>query len=163
MVVTSNRISTAITVVSVNKTNIAIMVATSNRISTAIIVVSFNKTNIAIMVVTSNRISTAIIVVTFNRTSNAIKVVTFSRTSTSSDPEGHIFLSYPNLNNIRIYYEGMGRIEKFVQRITFWHHMARQVVTNGNPDGHIFLSCFYPILTQIMDSFSCSPLKFYLK
>ena len=52
--------------------------------------------------------------------------------------------------NIRIYHECEGRIEKSVPRITVWHH----VMTNGDPEDRFF----YPTLTQIMDSFSCSPL-----
>ena len=43
---------------------------------------------------------------------------------------------------IRIYHECEGRIEKFVPRITDWHHVACLLMTNGNPEGQIFLS--YP-------------------
>ena len=33
-----------------------------------------------------------------------------------------------------------GRIEKSIPRITVWHHEACQVMTNGDPEGQIFLS-----------------------
>ena len=45
-------------------------------------------------------------------------------------------------NIIRIYHECEGKIEKFVLRIAVWHHEACQVMTNGDPEGQIFLS--YP-------------------
>ena len=44
--------------------------------------------------------------------------------------------------HIRIYHECEGRIEKFVSRIAIWHHEACRVMTNGDPEGQIFLS--YP-------------------
>ena len=48
-----------------------------------------------------------------------------------------------------------GWIEKSVPRITNWHHEACRVMKNGDSkDGF-----FYPILTQIMDSLSCSQLS----
>ena len=56
---------------------------------------------------------------------------------------------------IRMYHESEGGIEKSVPRITDWHHKACGMTTNGDPEGQIF----YPILTQIMDSFYCSPLN----
>ena len=57
-----------------------------------------------------------------------------------------------------IYHECKGRIEKSLPRIVAWHHEACQVMTNGDPrDG-----LFYPALTQIMDSFSCSPQFLYI-
>ena len=43
------------------------------------------------------------------------------------------------LKIIRIYHECEGRIEKSVPRIAVWHHEACQVLTNGDPDGQIFL------------------------
>ena len=43
---------------------------------------------------------------------------------------------------IRIYHECEGRIEESVPRIAVWHHEACLVMTNGDPEGHIFLS--YP-------------------
>ena len=46
------------------------------------------------------------------------------------------------LQNIRIYHECEGRIEKSVLRITVWHHEACRVMTNGDPEGQSFLS--YP-------------------
>ena len=57
------------------------------------------------------------------------------------------------LRTIRIYHECERRIEKSVPRIAVWHHEACRVMTNGDCEGQIF----YPILTQIMDSFSFSP------
>ena len=47
-----------------------------------------------------------------------------------------------SLNHLRIYHECEGRIENSVPRITFWHHEACRVVTNGDPEGRIILS--YP-------------------
>ena len=44
--------------------------------------------------------------------------------------------------SIRIYHECEGRIEKSAPRIAVWHHEACQVMTNGDPEGLIFLS--YP-------------------
>ena len=43
---------------------------------------------------------------------------------------------------IRIYHECEGKIEKSVLRIAVWHHEACRVMTNGDPEGRIFLS--YP-------------------
>ena len=45
-------------------------------------------------------------------------------------------------DNIRIYHECEGRIEKSVPRIAVWHHEACRVMTNGDPERQIFLS--YP-------------------
>ena len=42
--------------------------------------------------------------------------------------------------NIRNYHECEGRIEKSIARIPVWHHEACQVMTNGDPEGQIFLS-----------------------
>ena len=56
---------------------------------------------------------------------------------------------------MRIYHECEGRIEKSVPRIAVWRHEACREMKNGNPEGRIF---FYPTLTRIMDSFSCSRL-----
>ena len=41
----------------------------------------------------------------------------------------------------RIYHECEGRIEKSIPSITVWHHGACPVMTNGDPNGWIFLSC----------------------
>ena len=41
---------------------------------------------------------------------------------------------------IRIYQECEGSIEKSVPRITVWHHETCRVMTNGDPEGRIFLS-----------------------
>ena len=41
--------------------------------------------------------------------------------------------------NIRIYHECEGRIEKSIRRIAVWHHQACGVMTNGDPEGWIFL------------------------
>ena len=46
------------------------------------------------------------------------------------------------IHNIRIYHECEGRIEKAVPRIANWHHEACRVLTNGDPEGHVFLA--YP-------------------
>ena len=40
-------------------------------------------------------------------------------------------------NNIRIYDECEGRIEKSVPRIAAWHHEACRVMTDGDLDGRI--------------------------
>ena len=44
--------------------------------------------------------------------------------------------------NIRIYHESEGRGEKSVARFAVCHHEACRVMTNGDPEGGIFLS--YP-------------------
>ena len=41
---------------------------------------------------------------------------------------------------IRINHECEGRREKSVPRIAVWHHEACRVMTNGDPEGQIFLS-----------------------
>ena len=53
-----------------------------------------------------------------------------------------IVLIYIVVNNIRIYHECEGRIEKSDPRITVWRHEACRVMTNGDLEGRIFLS--YP-------------------
>ena len=45
--------------------------------------------------------------------------------------------------NIRICREREGRIENSVPRIAIWHHDACPVMTNGDPEGRIFLSYTY--------------------
>ena len=40
----------------------------------------------------------------------------------------------------RIHHEYEGWIEKSVTRITFWHHKACRVMTNGDHEEQIFLS-----------------------
>ena len=50
--------------------------------------------------------------------------------------------SCKNQYNLRIYHECEGRIEKSVPRIAVLHHKACRVMTNGDPEGQIFLS--YP-------------------
>ena len=45
-------------------------------------------------------------------------------------------------DDIRIFHECEGRIEKSVSRIAVWHHEACRVMTNGDPEGRVFLS--YP-------------------
>ena len=47
---------------------------------------------------------------------------------------------YNMFENIRIYHEYGGTIEEFVPRIAVWHHEACRVMTNGDPEGRIFLS-----------------------
>ena len=54
---------------------------------------------------------------------------------------------------IRIYHECEGGIEKPVPKITYWHHEACRVMTNGDHKGWIF----FPTLKRIMNSFSCLP------
>ena len=48
----------------------------------------------------------------------------------------------PITYKIRMYHQCEGRIEKSIPRITVWHHEACRVMTNGDPEGWIFLS--YP-------------------
>ena len=43
---------------------------------------------------------------------------------------------------IRIYHECEGRVEKYIPRITVWHHEACEVMTNSDSEERIFLS--YP-------------------
>ena len=93
------------------------------------------------------------------------------RVMTKGDPEGWIFLSYSHTkylpkgcewNNIRIYHECEGRIEKSILRITDWHHEACRVMTNGDPEGQIFLSYphtnngFFFLLTTVFIYFKIS-------
>ena len=59
--------------------------------------------------------------------------------------------------DIRFYHKWEGGIENPSQ-ITIWHYEACGEMTNGDPEGLIF----YPTLAQIMDSFSCLPLDFWL-
>ena len=44
--------------------------------------------------------------------------------------------------NIRIYHEFEGRVEKSVPRITIWHQEASRVMAKGDPKEQIFVS--YP-------------------
>ena len=62
------------------------------------------------------------------------------------------------MDKIKIHHEcePEGGREEFTLRITVCHHKACRAMTNGDKEGHIFLS--HPH-TQIVDSFSCSPLK----
>ena len=68
------------------------------------------------------------------------------KTNFRSFENGRFTLVYCTLNstkdNIRIYHECEGRIEKSVPRVTVWHHEACRVMTNVDPEGYIFLS--YP-------------------
>ena len=43
-------------------------------------------------------------------------------------------------NTIRIYHECEGVIDKSVSMITYWHHEACRVMTNGAREGKNFLS-----------------------
>ena len=52
-------------------------------------------------------------------------------------------LYFKGLQVIRIDHECEGRIEKSIPKIAVWHHEACQVMTNGDPEGQIFLS--YPL------------------
>ena len=45
-----------------------------------------------------------------------------------------------DVSTINIDYECEGRTEKSVPRIAVWHHEACRVMTNGDPEGRIFLS-----------------------
>ena len=54
--------------------------------------------------------------------------------------DGHLLNE--KMQNIRIYHECEGRIEKSVPRIAVWHHKACRVMTSGDPEGQSFLS--YP-------------------
>ena len=47
-----------------------------------------------------------------------------------------------SLFTIRIYHKFVGRIEKSIPTIVSWHRDACRVMTNGDPEGRIFLS--YP-------------------
>ena len=60
------------------------------------------------------------------------------KTCLTNQDEAHLAM----LQTIRIYNECEGRIEKSVQRIIVWHHEDCRVMTNGDPEGRIFLS--YP-------------------
>ena len=66
------------------------------------------------------------------------------------------------IGTIRIYHESEGRIEKSVQRILSWHHEACRVMTNGDPQGRIFLSYphmnsgFFFLLTTVFICFKIS-------
>ena len=57
---------------------------------------------------------------------------------------------------IRIYHECERRIEKFIPRITLWHHKACQVMRNGDHNGQIFVSfphtnsVFFFLLTPVL-------------
>ena len=57
------------------------------------------------------------------------------------------------VDTIRILHECQVWIDKSVPRVTFWHHEARRVMPNCDPR----VRFVYPYLTQMMDSFSCTP------
>ena len=57
--------------------------------------------------------------------------------------------TYQSVKHIRIYHECEGKIEKSVPRIAVWHHKARRVMTNSDPEGQIFLSGVQEIWIQI--------------
>ena len=61
---------------------------------------------------------------------------------------------------IKIHHECEGRIEKSVPRFAIWHHEACRVMTNGDPQGRIFLS--YPH-TNNWFFFLLTTVFFYLK
>ena len=71
-----------------------------------------------------------------DRESKSISDVTFMYSNTCTTGVEHTG------DNIRIYHECEGRIEKSVPRITPWHHEAIRLMTNGDPEGQIFQS--YP-------------------
>ena len=64
------------------------------------------------------------------------------------------------LEDIRIYHESEGMLEKSVTRITDWHNEACRVMSKGDRERRIFLSEH----TQIMNYFSFSSLSlaFYI-
>ena len=64
------------------------------------------------------------------------------------------------IENIRIYQECEGRIEKFIPRIAVWHQEACRVMTNSDPEGGFFLS--YPH-TNNGFSFLLTTVFIYLK
>ena len=68
------------------------------------------------------------------------------------------FVIFSTLICIRIYHECEGRIEKSVPKIAVWHHVAYRVMTNGDPEGRIFLfyphtnnGCFFLLTTVFID------------
>ena len=66
-----------------------------------------------------------------------LEVTLISKLSTTSGPYIRAQIEY-----IITYRECEGKIEKSVQGIAIWHHEACWVMTNGDPQGRIFLS--YP-------------------
>ena len=60
------------------------------------------------------------------------------------------------MDNMRIYHECEGRIEKSVQRIAVWHHEACRMMNNGDPEGRILRSYphtnngFFFLLTTVL-------------
>ena len=73
----------------------------------------------------------------------------FTNTSTGQNDARHHLCSYQWLDNIRNYQECEGGVEKFVPRITDWHHVACRVMTNKKVTRNGFISF---ILTGKMDS-----------
>ena len=61
--------------------------------------------------------------------------------------------SHEMITHIRILHECQVWIDKSVPRVTFWHHEACRVMPNCDPRDRFV----YPYLTQMMDSFSCTP------
>ena len=64
-----------------------------------------------------------------------------------------------NMQTVRIYHECEVRMEKSIARIAIWHHEACRVMTNGDPEGRIFLSYphtkngFFFLLTTVFSYF----------
>ena len=54
---------------------------------------------------------------------------------------------------IRILHECQVWIDKSVLRVTVWHHEAHRVMPNCDPRDRFV----YPYLTQMKDTFSCTP------
>ena len=79
-----------------------------------------------------------------------------------SDHQSHSLLIASILYIIRIYHQCEGKIEKSVLRIAVWHHEACRVMTNGNPEGQIFLpyphmnNGFFFLLTTVFICFKIS-------
>ena len=62
---------------------------------------------------------------------------------------------------ISIHHKCEGGIEKSIPMIADWHHKACRVMTISDREGRICREGW--ILTQLMDSFSCSPLNTSIK
>ena len=72
----------------------------------------------------------------------------------------YFYIKWNLYDLIKSHHKCEGGIEKSIPRNYDWHHKACWVMTNSDCKRWIF----YPILTRIMDYFSCSPLitAFYI-
>ena len=69
------------------------------------------------------------------------------------------------VQNIRIYHECEGRVEKTVRRIAVWHHEACRVMTNCDPEGQIlFLAhhCFFLFENKIPEVYEYAKMQFHM-